>query len=214
MPAEGGWDGTATGCSRTWSGRLDCSTCLQDNQRMRFTAPTIAPCAPDVHTALPPIGNLATLATRAETKSATLTFIVIDAPKCIPTWEKQYLVGANNGELRHEVNSFVAGVRCPVICFGDDVDNDLASVRDSPTAMETAYQQVINRNQAYALYFDIEGAQLNGTTSANMRNKTFNLLQGNETACRHAVTISRTLPVLPPGCSLTPCFFAVSGHQA
>jgi chitinase len=164
--------------------------------------------------ALPPIGNLATLTSQAGIESTTLILIATDGSRRVPSWENRYPVGANNGELRHEINSFVAGDGHSIISFGDAVDNDLASVCDSPTAHETAYQQVINRNQAYALYFDIEGAQLNGTTSANLRNKTFNLLQSDEAARRHAVSISHTLPVLPPGCSLTPCIFAVSGHQA
>jgi len=167
-----------------------------------LTADTVAPTvpfAPYVDMTLPPVGNLASLASQAGIKSATLAFIVAEGTSCVPSWGNYFPVGTNNGEFKDEIANFAATGGQPIISFGGEINNELASVCSSVSTLENAYQEVIDRYHVYSLDFDIEGTQLDNTTAINRRNQALALLQTAEAALGHPVTISYTLPVLPTG---------------
>ena len=163
------------------------------------SAASTVPFAPYVDMTLPPVGNLASLASQAGIKSATLAFIVAEGTSCTPSWGNYFPVGANGGKFQNEIANFTAAGGQPIISFGGEINHELASVCGSVSALESAYQEVVDHYHVYSLDFDIEGTQLNNLTTINLRNQALNLLQAKEAAMGHPITISYTLPVLPTG---------------
>jgi hypothetical protein len=169
---------------------------------MELTASTPTPgvaFSPYVDMTLPPVGNLATLASQAGIRSATLAFIVAAGTSCKPSWGDYFPVGANSGKFLNEINAFKATGGQPIISFGGEINNELASVCGSVSALESAYQDVVDHYHVYSLDFDIEGAQLSNTATVQLRNQALSLLQTKEASLGHPITISYTLPVLPSG---------------
>ncbi len=155
--------------------------------------------APYVDMTLPPVGNLATLASQAGIRSATLAFIVAAGTSCKPSWGNYFQVGTNSGQFLNEINAFKAVGGQPIISFGGEINNELASVCGSVSSLESAYQEVVDHYHVYSLDFDIEGTQLNNTATVQLRNRALSLLQAKEASLGHQITISYTLPVLPTG---------------
>ncbi|MGC9156406.1 MAG: cellulose binding domain-containing protein, partial [Ferrimicrobium sp.] len=163
------------------------------------TSAATVPFAPYVDMTLPPVGNLGTLATQAGIKSATLAFIVAQGTSCSPSWGNYFPVGQNNGEFQSEIASFVANGGTPIISFGGEINNGLATVCPKATALANAYETVVNRYHVYSLDFDVEGSALDDTASVTLRNQALHLLQTTEAGEGHPITVSYTLPVLPTG---------------
>ncbi len=155
--------------------------------------------APYVDMTLWPLRNLSQIATSSGLRSLTLAFIVSSKGTCAPSWGNYYPVGQNSGSFASNISAFQSMGGSPIISFGGEANKELALVCPSAQALEQQYQYVVDHYHVYSLDFDIEGTALNNQASIQMRNQALALLQQDEAALGHTVTISYTLPVMPWG---------------
>ena len=155
--------------------------------------------APYVDMTLWPLRNLSQIATNSGLRSLTLAFIVSSKGTCAPSWGNYYPVGQNGGSFASNISAFQSMGGSPIVSFGGEANQELALVCPSAQALEQQYQYVVDHYNVYNLDFDIEGSALNNQASIQMRNQALALLQKDEAALGHTVTISYTLPVMPWG---------------
>ncbi|ACU54908.1 cellulose-binding family II [Acidimicrobium ferrooxidans DSM 10331] len=163
------------------------------------TSSTSTAFAPYVDMTLPPTGTLAQLGSESGAKALTLAFIVSSKGTCYPSWGNYFPVGQNNGLFRNEIAAYQAEGGTPIVSFGGEINQELAQVCSSPQALAQAYETVINTYHVYNLDFDIEGSDLNDQAAVNLRNQALALVQQQEAAQGHPVSVSYTLPVMPWG---------------
>jgi hypothetical protein len=155
--------------------------------------------APYVDMTLWPLRNLSQIATDSQLRSLTLAFIVSNKGTCSPSWGNYYPVGQNNGSFLSNISGFQSMGGNPIISFGGEANQEMALVCPSAQALEQQYQYVVDHYHVYSLDFDIEGTALNDQASIQMRNEALAMLQRDEAAMGHNITISYTLPVMPWG---------------
>ena len=155
--------------------------------------------APYVDMTLWPLRSLSQIATNSGLRSLTLAFIVSSKGTCAPSWGNYFPVGKNSGSFASNISEFQNMGGSPIISFGGEANKEMALVCPSAQALEQQYQYVVDHYHVYNLDFDIEGTALNSQASIQMRNQALALLQKNEAALGHTVTVSYTLPVMPWG---------------
>ncbi|HTX00437.1 MAG TPA: cellulose binding domain-containing protein [Acidimicrobiales bacterium] len=142
--------------------------------------------------------NLAAISEASGIKDFTLAFVVTDGT-CSPSWGTYIPVGGSGDYVGSAIEALRAVGGSVIISFGGEANTSLADSCTSVASLEAAYQKVVDTYQVYSLDFDIEGADVGDTASIDLRSQALALLQKDEAALGHAVTISYTLPVLPNG---------------
>jgi Bacterial Ig domain/Cellulose binding domain/Calx-beta domain len=158
--------------------------------------------APYVDMTLYPVYDLAAASTAAELRYFTLAFIVADASKQ-PSWGGYTEYAVNGGAYDLQMRSQIAAVRSQggdvMVSFGGAANRELAEVITSVSALEAAYQAVVNAYNLTHIDFDIEGAAVADHASIDRRSQALAALQRDGAAAGKPIQIWFTLPVLPTG---------------
>jgi hypothetical protein len=160
--------------------------------------------APYVDMTLWPTYDLVSAARDQHIKFFTLAFVVAD-PQGKPAWGgySEYALGT---EFDTKMRAQIAAVRAlggdVVVSFGGASNQELAEVITSATALQAAYQSIIDAYGLTQIDFDIEGGALAQRASVDRRNVAIAGLQQAAAAAGRKLEVSYTLPVLPTG--LTP----------
>jgi hypothetical protein len=145
-----------------------------------------------------PPADLSTLGQASGINQFTLAFITsYQTTSCEAAWGGYYPLGQANES--QNINTFESEGGHVIISFGGAAGEELAQTCTSVAQLEAQYQAVVDHYKVYDIDFDIEGATLNDQATINLRNQAIALLQHNEAALGHTVTVSYTLPVLPTG---------------
>ena len=121
--------------------------------------------------------------------------------RCTPTWGTyETLDGAASAM---DLDRRVAQVRGqggdPIVSFGGQANDELASACDDPDELRSAYLSVIERYAADTVDFDIEGAALSDTAANARRAKAIKAIQDDVRAKKGRLAVWLTLPVTPDG---------------
>jgi hypothetical protein len=160
--------------------------------------------APYVDMTLWPTYDLVTAARDQSIKFFTLAFVVADS-QGKPAWGgySEYALGT---EFDNKMRAQIAGVRAlggdVIVSFGGAANRELAEVITSASALQAAYQSIIDAYGLTQIDFDIEGAAVEQRASVDRRNVAIAGLQQAAAAAGRKLEVSYTLPVLPTG--LTP----------
>ncbi len=160
--------------------------------------------APYVDMTLWPTYDLVAAARDQSIKFFTLAFVVADS-QGKPAWGgySEYALGT---EFDTKMRAQIAGVRAlggdVIVSFGGAANRELAEVITSATALQAAYQSIIDAYGLTQIDFDIEGAAVAQRASVDRRNVAIAGLQQAAAAAGRKLEVSYTLPVLPTG--LTP----------
>ena len=125
----------------------------------------------------------------------TLAFITSDAD-CKPAWGG--LVSLDDNHFMDEINAIRQKGGDVIISFGGANGTELAMCHSDPSALQAAYQSVIDKYRVTWVDFDIEGWAVADKPSIDLRNKAIKGLQ----AANPELRVAFCLPVLPSG--LTP----------
>ena len=154
--------------------------------------------APYIDMGLASSENLLTIQRDSQIKVFTLAF-VLSPGGCSAAWQG---VGSITDDMLpngRTILSLVQSLRAiggdVIISFGGANGDEPALHCPDPTSLAGVYQSVINRYEAKALDFDIEGDKALDQTSIQRRNLALVALR----AANPGLTISYTLPVLPSG---------------
>src|SRR6516165_6216229 len=154
--------------------------------------------APYIDMGLVSSKNLLSIQRDSGIKIFTLAF-VLSPGDCSAAW--QGVGSITNDMLSNDrtILSLVQSLRASggdvIISFGGANGDEPALHCPDPTSLAAVYQSVINRYEAKAIDFDIEGDKLLDQTSIQRRNLALVALR----AANPGLTISYTLPVLPSG---------------
>ncbi len=158
--------------------------------------------APYVDMTLYPTYNLASAVQNGGVKYFSLAFIVADSQNQ-PSWGGYTEYAVNGGSFDLGVRSQIAAVRAAggdvAVSFGGAANQELAEVITSVSALQGAYQSVVNAYQLTHIDFDIEGAAVADKTAIDRRSQALAGLQQSAAAAGKPLDISFTLPVLPTG---------------
>lgn len=158
--------------------------------------------APYVDMTLYPTYNLTTAAQAGRIKYFTLAFIVADA-KNEPAWGGYSTYAVNGGAFDQQMRAQVAGVRSlggdVMVSFGGAANQELAQTITSVSALQAAYQSVVDAYHLTHIDFDIEGAAVADHASIDRRSQAIAALQQADAAAGKPVQVWLTLPVLPTG---------------
>ena len=154
--------------------------------------------APYIDMGLAASGNLLTIQRDSQIKVFTLAFVVSPG-SCSAAWQG---IGSITNDMLpngRTTLSLVQSLRAVggdvIISFGGANGDEPALHCPDPTTLAAVYQSVINRYEAKALDFDIEGDKVLDQASIQRRNLALVALR----EANPGVTISYTLPVLPSG---------------
>ncbi|EXF25830.1 glycosyl hydrolase family 18 [Nesterenkonia sp. AN1] len=131
-----------------------------------------------------------------------LSFIVADeAGSCTPSWGTYYGLEEAGAELDldrriQRLREQGAGV---VVSFGGAMNQELATVCESPEELAEAYLAVIERYDLDTIDLDIEGPALEDPESNALRAEAVALLQKKLAAAGKPLAVWLTLPVIPSG---------------
>lgn len=131
-----------------------------------------------------------------------LSFIVADEDgTCTPTWGTYYGLDEAGQELDldrriERLREQGAGV---VVSFGGAMNQELATVCESPEELADAYLQVIERYDLDTIDLDIEGPALEDAKSNALRAEAVATLQADRRAAGKPLAVWLTLPVIPTG---------------
>lgn len=149
--------------------------------------------------------NAASLATG--TRAYTMAFVVSYQNTCQGAWGALVLPqntgkgGAYGGA--YDYLDMIASIRARgedvIGSFGGEANTELADVCSNATALEAAYQSIVDYYNFTHIDFDIEGADDGNTTSIALRSTAIAMLQKHYTALGKTLSVSYTLPVLPSG---------------
>jgi hypothetical protein len=157
--------------------------------------------APYVDMTLWPTHDLVSAARDQHIKFFTLAFVVAD-PQGKPAWGgySEYALGT---EFDTKMRAQIAAVRAlggdVIVSFGGASNQELAEVITSATALQAAYQSIIDAYGLTQIDFDIEGGALAQRASVDRRNVAIAGLQQAAAAAGRKLDVSYTLPVLPTG---------------
>ncbi|MBE1514160.1 chitinase [Nesterenkonia halotolerans] len=136
------------------------------------------------------------------TSDVVLSFIVADKDgTCTPSWGTYYGLDEAGQELDldrrvERLREQGAGV---VVSFGGAINDELATVCDSPEELADAYRQVIERYDLDTIDLDIEGPALTDSKSNALRAEAVASLQAERRAEGKPLAVWLTLPVIPSG---------------
>ncbi|GAA1157787.1 chitinase [Nesterenkonia sandarakina] len=131
-----------------------------------------------------------------------LSFIVADEEgTCTPSWGTYYGLDEAGAELDldrriQRLREQGAGV---VVSFGGALNQELATVCESPEELAGAYREVIERYDLDTIDLDIEGPALQDPASVKLRAQAVALLQEELSAEGKPLAVWLTLPVIPSG---------------
>jgi len=157
--------------------------------------------APYVDITLWPTYDLVAAARDQHIQYFTLAFITAD-PQNRPAWGG-YAAYALGSEFDTNLKAQIAAVRAlggdVIVSFGGASNQELAEVITNVTALQAAYQSVIDAHNLTHIDFDIEGGAIAHRDSVDRRNLAIAGLQQAAAAAGRTLTVSYTLPVLPTG---------------
>lgn len=160
--------------------------------------------APYIDMTLYPIYDVLATARTTGLRYFTLAFITAD-PSNRPAWGGFAAYGLGT-DYDAALRTQLAGLRAlggdVIVSFGGAANREIAEVITNVTALQAAYQSIIDAYGLTHIDFDIEGAATADRASVDRRNLAIAGLQRAATAAGRALEVSYTLPVLPTG--LTP----------
>jgi hypothetical protein len=149
-----------------------------------------------------PMYNLVTTAQSTGVKHFTLAFVVAD-PQNRPSWGGYAEYAVNSGTFDSQVRSQINTLRGlggdVKVSFGGANGRELAQAITDVTALQAAYQSVIDAYGLTHIDFDIEGAAAAERTSIDRRSQAIAGLQAAAIAAGRELNVWFTLPVLPTG---------------
>lgn len=122
-----------------------------------------------------------------------ISFVLGKDGACQPAWDGTRLMSENY--YASEINAIRAGGGDVIAVFGGANGHELASVCPSVSALQAAYQAVINQYQIKWIDLNVEGGLIADSTSIDRRNKAIKALQ----AANPGLVVSYTLPVMQTG---------------
>lgn len=160
--------------------------------------------APYIDMTLYPIYDFVSAARSQGLRYFTLAFITAD-PSNRPAWGgfAAYGLGTDyDTQLRTQINTLRSMGGDVIVSFGGAANREIAEVITNSTALQAAYQSIIDAYGLTHIDFDIEGGAVADRASVDRRNQAIAALQRAATAAGRPLEVSYTLPVLPTG--LTP----------
>jgi len=157
--------------------------------------------APYVDMTLYPMYDLVAAARTQNIRHFSLAFIVAD-PQNKPAWGgyAEYGLGTT---FDAQMKSQISGVRAlggdVIVSFGGAANHEIAEQITNVTALQRAYQSVIDAYGLTHIDFDIEGAAQANRASVDRRNQAIAGLQRDAATAGRVLDVSYTLPVLPTG---------------
>lgn len=138
----------------------------------------------------------------AEGQGVMLSFIVADEhARCSPSWGTFFAPGAlgQGRDLDRRIARFAEGGGEVAISFGGLLNDELATVCTSPSALKKAYASVVARYQVATIDLDIEGDDLNDGAAGERRATAIAAVQKTRAAAGTPLAVWLTLPVSPTG---------------
>lgn len=126
-------------------------------------------------------------------KYHAIAFVLGKGGACQPAWDGTRLMSENYYSA--EINSIRAGGGDVIAVFGGANGNELASVCSSVSALQAAYQAVIDQYQIKWIDLNVEGGLIADGVSIDRRNKAVKALQD----ANPNLVVSYTLPVTQTG---------------
>jgi chitodextrinase len=126
-------------------------------------------------------------------KYHAISFILGKDGACQPAWDGTHLMSANY--YAGEIIAVRTGGGDVIAVFGGANGHELASVCPSVSALQSAYQSVIDQYQIKWIDLNIEGGLIADGVSIDRRNKAVKALQ----AANPDLLVSYTLPVMQTG---------------
>ncbi len=157
--------------------------------------------APYVDMTLYPMYNLVSAAQSQGVRYFSLAFVVADSNK-LPAWGgyTAYELGTSyDAQLKSQISGVRALGGDVVVSFGGAAGQELALAITDVSALQRAYQSVIDDYGLTHIDFDIEGAAVADHASIDRRNQAIAALQQAAAAAGKPLDVSFTLPVLPTG---------------
>jgi chitinase len=155
---------------------------------------------PYVDMTLYPTANLSSLSQQTGVKTFNLAFITAEGFNSpIPAWGGYASYAVSTGYLKDQINTLRASGGDAIFGFGGASGTEIAQASTSVSAIQSAYQSVIDTYGATKLNFDIEGAAINDQISNQRRDQALASLQQQYAAKGTNLSITFTLPVLPTG---------------
>lgn len=161
-----------------------------------FATPADVVFAPYVDITLEPIGHFEDPQTNPAQRTI-LGFVVADpADGCRPTWGTYYDLDAAGRalDLDRRIVRYRERGGDPIVSFGGQANQELATTCDDVDALTDAYLSVVDRYRLTGLDFDIEGPALDDAPSIDRRAEAIARLQA-----RRDVDVWFTLPVTTTG---------------
>jgi len=148
-------------------------------------------------------------ASQAGVQNVTLAFIDADA-NGQPAWDGYTSQDINGGSQISYINNQIANMHAAgingTLSFGGDPaslpngSTDLSAVPgQTPAALEQQYASIVNTYHIYNLDFDVEGSLVGNTQAVTTQAQAIAMLQTQEAAAGHPITVSYTLAVDPTG---------------
>ena len=126
-------------------------------------------------------------------KYHAISFVLGKGGACQPAWDGSHLMSENY--YASEINAVRAGGGDVIAVFGGANGSELASVCSSVSALQAAYQSVIDQYQIKWIDLNIEGGLIADSVSIDRRNKAIKALQ----TANPNLVVSYTLPVMQTG---------------
>lgn len=126
-------------------------------------------------------------------KYYAIAFVLGKGGTCVPAWDGTRLMSENY--YASEINAIRAGGGDVIAVFGGANGGELASVCPSVSALQAAYQAVIDQYQIKWIDLNIEGGLVADNASIDRRNKAVKALQ----TANPNLLVSYTLPVMQTG---------------
>lgn len=131
-----------------------------------------------------------------------LSFIVADpSSSCTPLWGGAYTLdeAASDLEMDRRISQLRSTGGTLRVSFGGQAGTELAAACTDAPALESAYQQVVDRYQVASIDLDIEGGSLADTEAGARRAVAIKAVQDKAVADDSHLAVWLTLPVAPTG---------------
>jgi chitinase len=155
------------------------------------SAATVYSVAPYVDLSANSAGMLDTAIAQGGVNSYTAAFVI--GSGCTPIWGDT--LGIENSTVNARIARAEAAGAKTIISFGGAGGAELGQSCTSQSALQAAYQSVINKYKVNHLDFDIEGAAIADPSSVDRR---FKAIKGLQSA-NAGLSVSVTIPVLENG---------------
>jgi chitinase len=135
-------------------------------------------------------------------KDVVLSFIVASgSAPCTPSWGAAYTLdqAAQSLDLDRRIARLQQQGGNALVSFGGAANQELATACTDPTALESAYQAVVDRYSLSTIDLDIEGDNLTDPAVGQRRADAIAALQQKQRAAGKDLAVWLTLPVTPTG---------------